>query len=65
MTDASKQEFDSLREQIIMAQSQVPAGSIDWDIYQGQLDLMDKIANMLGITCTAFKSYLGGRVVEM
>jgi hypothetical protein len=61
MKEVDTQAFIDLQQEIISAQSQVPSSSLDWNIYQGQLDLLDKVANLINVST----SKIGKTVISM
>lgn len=47
MTHVNMQGFTNLRQEVKKAQVELPIGSLDWSIYQGQLDLLDRVQKEL------------------
>lgn len=37
------EKFEALRNEIIREQARMPTDSLDWNIYQGQLDLLERV----------------------
>lgn len=49
MTETETQGLKELQQEVINAQNGVPMGSLDWSIYQGQLDLLEKVGELVGV----------------
>lgn len=64
MTEVNTQGFIDLQQEIISAQSQVPSSSLDWNIYQGQLDLLERVGKLINVAISAEKVNVSWRTVQ-
>lgn len=62
MTEVDTQGFIDLQQEIISAQSQVPSSSLDWNIYQGQLDLLERVAELINVATSTEKTSVSWRL---
>lgn len=61
MTHVNIQEFTTLKEQVQKAKEELPAGSLDWSIYQNQLELLEKVEKLFDTYITYCNGDAWGR----
>lgn len=56
MTEVDTQGLTDLQQEIVRAQSQVPSDSLDWNIYEAQLDLLNRVSVLIGSVALSKKT---------
>lgn len=52
MTRVNMQGFTDLKQKVINKQRELPTGSLDWSIYEGQIDLLNEVESLFNTYIT-------------